>query len=72
MGDDGPVLEVFGHLNYLWGNIPAIDVLNVERNEGLQYGEDINLCFAGKSEKIMLRISGRRTRTQGLKRMGVL
>ena len=45
---DGPPLEHFGHLNYLWGNIPALDVLNVEGNEGGGYVEDIDLCFAGE------------------------
>lgn len=34
---------------YLWGNTPAGDVLNLERNEGLSYADDIALLFAGKS-----------------------
>ena len=38
----------FGELNYLWGNIPAFDVLNVKKNEGEGYAEDIDLCFAGE------------------------
>ena len=43
------MLQVFGHLNYLWGNMPAIDVLNLGKNEGLNYEKDINLCYAGES-----------------------
>ncbi len=38
----------FGHLRYLWGNVPAFDVLNLPNNEGADYGQDLNVCFAGK------------------------
>ena len=47
---DGAVIETFGHLNYLWGNVPAFDVLNIEKNEGLTYGKELDLCFAGKQD----------------------
>ena len=50
IGDDGPLLVSFGQFNYLWGNIPAIDVLNIGQNEGLDYGGDLDLCFAGEWE----------------------
>lgn len=33
---------------YLIGNVPAIDVLNLERTEGRQYGKDIDLAFVGR------------------------
>jgi len=36
-----------GHL-YLWGNVPAIDVLRLPENEGLDYNDRIELLFAGK------------------------
>ena len=39
---------MLGGLNYLWGNIAAIDILNIARNEGSAYSKDIDLCFAGK------------------------
>lgn len=42
--------EVFDTLRkqkYLWGNIPAIDVLNLEQNEGASYDKNMNLLFAG-------------------------
>lgn len=45
---NGPDLQTFGHLNYLWGNIPAIDVLNVGKNEGEMYGGDLDILFAGQ------------------------
>ena len=48
MGDEGPILEIFGDLNYLWGNIPAIDLLNLSQNEGEIYSQDLDLCLAGK------------------------
>ena len=47
MGDGLPMTP-FGHLNYLWGNIPAFDVLHIEKNEGCGYTKDIDMCFAGK------------------------
>ena len=39
--------KTFGHLRYLWGNVPAYDVLNLPQNEGKAYDRDLNLCFAG-------------------------
>ncbi len=33
----------------MWGNMPALDVLNLERNEGCEEGRDYALLFAGKS-----------------------
>lgn len=41
--------KAFGGTKYLWGNMPAIDVLALERNEGLNYSNDLNLLFAGES-----------------------
>ena len=40
--------NVFGGSKYLWGNTPAVDVLNLKRNEGIGYKEDIALLFAGQ------------------------
>lgn len=45
---DGPEIQTFGHLNYLWGNIQAIDVLNVGKNEGEKYDGDLDVLFAGQ------------------------
>ncbi|KAK8232876.1 hypothetical protein HDK77DRAFT_51232 [Phyllosticta capitalensis] len=45
--------EVFDTLRkqkYLWGNIPAIDVLNLEQNEGASYDKNMNLLFAASGD----------------------
>lgn len=39
---------VFGGTKYLWGNVPAIDVLQLEKNEGVSYDKNLRLLFAGK------------------------
>lgn len=39
--------NTFGGGKYLWGNTPALDVLNLEQNEGVAYGNDMALLFAG-------------------------
>jgi hypothetical protein len=46
----GPPVDQFGKSsNYLWGNVSAIDCLNVLHNEGLGPSTtDFKLCFAGK------------------------
>lgn len=42
----------FGYLKYLWGNVPAFDVLRLAENEGLKcsYDQDLNLCFAASGD----------------------
>jgi hypothetical protein len=35
---------------YLWGNVPAIDILRLPDNEGAGYSDDIELLFAGQSK----------------------
>lgn len=32
----------------VWGNISAIDVLNLRKNEGEMYGGDLDVLFAGQ------------------------
>ena len=34
---------------YMWGNMPALDVLNLKQNEGFDEGRDYSLLFAGKT-----------------------
>ncbi|KAG9050337.1 hypothetical protein FS837_006209 [Tulasnella sp. UAMH 9824] len=52
--------------NYLWGNMPAADILNIAMNEGsAAKDQDFSLCFAGKActERLGdLGIQPRRTR----------
>lgn len=38
----------FGRGLHLWGNTPAIDILNLMQNEGDNYTEDIEILFAGR------------------------
>lgn len=45
---EGPVLQAFGNLGYLWGNTPAFDVLNIDQNEGQDHNAGFDLCFAGR------------------------
>ena len=40
-------MSVFGGLTYLWGNVPAIDILNLERNEKAEVPDELRLLFAG-------------------------
>lgn len=35
--------------HYLWGNVPAIDVLKLKENEGEDFEKEMNLLFAGES-----------------------
>jgi hypothetical protein len=38
----------FGGTKYLWGNVPAFDLLHLEGNEGIDYAKELNLLFAGE------------------------
>jgi hypothetical protein len=39
--------EQYGMMKYLWGNVPAIDVLNYSKNEGVNIPEELHFLFAG-------------------------
>ncbi|KAF4466645.1 hypothetical protein FALBO_6497 [Fusarium albosuccineum] len=39
-----------GGRQYLWGNTPAIDVLQLEKNEGKRYKKDLSLLFAASGD----------------------
>jgi hypothetical protein len=46
--EDLPLFNLEKKSNYVWGNVPAIDCLNIPRNEGLDASTtDLKLCFAG-------------------------
>ena len=49
---EGHIFEVFGELTYLWGNIPAFDVLNIDKNEGKNHAKKLDLCFAGEPKTL--------------------
>lgn len=50
----GPPQAVFGARKYLWGNVPAIDVIRMGQNEGVDFQGPINLLFAGKKPLLRL------------------
>jgi hypothetical protein len=45
----GPPAVSHGRLQkYFWGNMPAVDILALNRNEGCSYDRDLNVLFAGE------------------------
>lgn len=50
--DTMPASPRFGtDRNYLWGDLPACDILNVPTNEGVSIkNQDLNLCFAASGD----------------------
>jgi hypothetical protein len=46
VGSDSAVMD-FGGKKFLWGNMPAIDVLQLASNESVNYREPLRLLFAG-------------------------
>lgn len=49
MRNSGPFTQdTHGTCKYLWGNIPALDVIQLRDNEGLAYDQDLDILFAGK------------------------
>ncbi|KFZ20600.1 hypothetical protein V501_00028 [Pseudogymnoascus sp. VKM F-4519 (FW-2642)] len=50
IGAGGPLGVQFGGEKYLWGNIPAFDVLQLGSNEGNDYGEQLSLLFAASGD----------------------
>ncbi|CAH0056152.1 unnamed protein product [Clonostachys solani] len=40
----------FGGSKYLWGNVPAIDVLRLDKNEGVSYDKELNVLFAASGD----------------------
>lgn len=40
--------RLFGGRKYYWGNMPALDILRLTRNEGASYDGDVRLLFAGE------------------------
>ncbi|KAL6789236.1 hypothetical protein J3E68DRAFT_444094 [Trichoderma sp. SZMC 28012] len=42
--------QTFSGNKCLWGNVPAIDVLQLESNEGVDYAKHLNLLFAASGD----------------------
>ncbi|KAH0421179.1 hypothetical protein CcaCcLH18_13597 [Colletotrichum camelliae] len=47
---DGPPQVAYGGGKYLWGNVPAFDVLQLGANEGVSYNEQLRLLFAASGD----------------------
>lgn len=49
VGEEGPFVDMVSHgrQKYLWGNVPAFDLLNLQQNEGVDFAKDLRLLFAG-------------------------
>lgn len=43
----GTPIRFFGGGKYFLGNVPALDLLQLSRNEGENYNKDLNLLLAG-------------------------
>ena len=55
-GDDSPFLNHTSHgrQKYLWGNVPALDLIKFHQNEGANFGGDLRLLLAGEVYLIRL------------------
>jgi hypothetical protein len=42
-----PPMVPFGTRKYLWGNVPSIDIIKLDDNEGASYDQDLKILFAG-------------------------
>ncbi|KAL2293460.1 hypothetical protein FJTKL_05361 [Diaporthe vaccinii] len=47
---DGPLQVAFGGRKYLWGNVPAFDILQLVANEGEAYDRPLRLLFAASGD----------------------
>ncbi|KAJ4365373.1 hypothetical protein N0V95_000520 [Ascochyta clinopodiicola] len=49
---EGPPLAMFGNKKYLWGNMPALDILQLQNNESetRETSHDFNLLFAASGD----------------------
>lgn len=51
--NQGGLPKTFGVIQYLWGNMPALDILNIKDNEGLDdVHRDVPLLFAASGDII--------------------
>ena len=55
-GDDSPFLDHTSHGRqvYLWGNVPALDVIKLQHNEGVDFAGNLRLLFAGEDYLVRL------------------
>ncbi|KAI3337490.1 hypothetical protein HD806DRAFT_543118 [Xylariaceae sp. AK1471] len=46
----GPPHVVFGTRKYLWGNVPAFDVIRLNQNEGVDFQDPMRILFAASGD----------------------
>ncbi|KAL4811860.1 hypothetical protein BDW67DRAFT_179221 [Aspergillus spinulosporus] len=46
----GGMGRIFGTKKFLWGNVPAFDVLRLDRNEGAEYDGPLRVLFAASGD----------------------
>ncbi|KAF4626516.1 hypothetical protein G7Y89_g11646 [Cudoniella acicularis] len=66
--DDGggqPYFTTFGAVKYLWGNMPALDMLRATKNERDQLPDNLRLLFAGDIRNVVKTISELTTKFGG-------
>ena len=55
--DPGPPAVSYGLQKYFWGNMPALDALALDSNEGCSYDHDLHVLFAGEAVQLYLATS---------------
>ncbi|KAI0379388.1 hypothetical protein F5Y04DRAFT_290284 [Hypomontagnella monticulosa] len=45
-----PPMTIFGTHKYLWGNVPAIDVIQLRKNEGEKFSGPLHVLFAASGD----------------------
>ena len=52
--DEGPLIRYASHgrNKYLWGKVPALDIVKLEQNEGVNFAGNLRLLFAGEDHLI--------------------
>ncbi|ROW01851.1 hypothetical protein VMCG_05583 [Cytospora schulzeri] len=50
LGNNLPPFMPFGRSKFLWGNVPALDIINLPANEGVAYDKPMNLLFAASGD----------------------
>ncbi|EJT69198.1 hypothetical protein GGTG_13307 [Gaeumannomyces tritici R3-111a-1] len=50
LSDEGPKMEYFGTFKYLWGNIPAVDIVKLRENEGVRFERNLDLLLPASGD----------------------
>lgn len=50
VGNNIPPFIPFGRSKFLWGNVPALDIIRLKDDEGVAYNKHMNLLFAASGD----------------------